>query len=243
MILNLFLRRVCYLKGEVDMKKIVGIVFLLFLTCGCQANYSLNIDEVEKLVYNERLDVMSNTYNEVEYFYESDWPLNAYDDEVYSSESNEKIPGVSYYQIEKNNTSPYHISYSFQFPSNRFSHSNGIRVGFPQFKIFQSDDSKTVTLDTGLFQLEKFPYLEELNVDVQVNKKVVSHNADEVMDNHYIWHLTKDDLKTKTFQLTYLLQEDTEDWINNHQALIILAAFGLFAVILAILIIIKNHKK
>lgn len=223
------------------MKKIILCFLLLFLTCGCQANYSLDIDEVENFLYKESLNVKSDNYQDVEYFYLNNWPLNAYDDEAYSSESIEKIPGVSYYQVEKSTNQPYNITYSFEFPAERFSHSNGIRVGFPNFKVFRTNDE--VTLDTGVFQLEKFPTLEVLNISVKVNKKVISHNADEVVDNTYYWHLSREDLKKRTLQLTYFLGNNNVDWIENHKAIVILGFFALFLVLLIGLIIIKNMKK
>ena len=82
------------------MKKILLIIFILFMASGCKAEYNLTIDDIEKFTYEETGYLTANNKEEFLGLYDSIWPTTAYMDSDYNSESPDKIPGTEYYEVE-----------------------------------------------------------------------------------------------------------------------------------------------
>ncbi len=219
------------------MKKIILIITIVFLSCGCTAEYNLTIDDLNHLTYDEYFLIESIDKEEIESEYNNVFPSNAYDDEDFFSETTEKIDGVSYYEVEKYYDNKYYIKYHFTFPSNRFDHSVGVKTAFYNFTKKYNEETNTTTLDTGSFDANKFPNLEELIVHVTINNNVVSHNADEVDGNIYTWYIT--DFENARLLLSY--ENSTED--KKDHTLLALGIVIVFIICLFTFIIIVNKRK
>lgn len=218
------------------MKKCFLGVVLVFLLSGCTAEYNLTIDDINEMTYDESFQIKSSNLNEISAAYNNATPTNAYDDEDFFSESNEKIPGVSYYEVnsyKKNNI--YYVDYHFKFPSNRFDHAAGLKTGFYDFTKTYNEDDKTITLDTGYFDASKFPNLEKLTINVKVLNEVVSHNADEVIGNTYQWTIT--DFENARLVLTYKEEEKSE---TKNQSVIIITVFVCMVFLVIFIVVIKK---
>ena len=218
------------------MKKCFLGVVLVFLLSGCTAEYNLTIDDINEMTYDESFQIKSSNLNEISAAYNNATPTNAYDDEDFFSESNEKIPGVSYYEVnsyKKNNI--YYVDYHFKFPSNRFDHAAGLKTGFYDFTKTYNEDDKTITLDTGYFDASKFPNLEKLTINVKVLNEVVSHNADEVIGNTYQWTIT--DFENARLVLTYKEEEKSE---TKNQSVIIITVFVWMVLLVIFIVVIKK---
>lgn len=213
------------------MKRVLLLFCLLLCSSGCSVKYHLNIDEVEKMQYDESVEIISDDYDEVSYFYESSFPYNAYDDELVPSESMERVDGVSYYEFNKRHDDDYRIHFNFSFPSDKFSHSTGVKSAYPYFKMITDKD--TVTLDSGIFNSSKFSSVDSLEVSINVNREVLEHNADKVSGNIYTWIMNNDNISKRTMQLKYsrsnieeeVIDEDN-NWANEHPLLLILITFA-----------------
>ena len=219
-----------------QMKKCFLGVVLVFLFSGCTAEYNLTIDDINEMTYDESFQIKSSNLNEISAAYNNATPTNAYDDEDFFSESNEKIPGVSYYEVnsyKKNNI--YYVDYHFKFPSNRFDHAAGLKTGFYDFTKTYNEDDKTITLDTGYFDASKFPNLEKLTINVKVLNEVVSHNADEVIGNTYQWTIT--DFENARLVLTYKEEEKSE---TKNQSVIIITVFVCMVFLVIFIVVIKK---
>lgn len=218
------------------MKKCFLGVVLVFLLSGCTAEYNLTIDDINEMTYDESFQIKSSNLNEISAAYNNATPTNAYDDEDFFSESNEKIPGVSYYEVnsyKKNNI--YYVDYHFTFPSNRFDHAAGLKTGFYDFTKTYNEDDKTITLDTGYIDASKFPDLEKLTINVKVLNEVVSHNADEVIGNTYQWTIT--DFENARLVLTYKEEEKSE---TKNQSVIIITVFVCMVFLVIFIVVIKK---
>ena len=228
------------------MKKVLLLFCLLLCSSGCSVKYHLDIDEVEKMTYQESIEIISEDYDEVSYFYESSFPYNAYDDELVPSESMERVQGVSYYEMTKMHDDNYHISFKFNFPKERFSHSTGIKSAYPYFKMITDKD--TVTLDSGIFNSSKFSSVDSLEVSINVNREVLEHNADKVSGNIYTWIMNNDDISRRTMQLVYSLDskeevEESNNWANEHPLLLILITFASLFVGLGIVLFVYRKMR
>lgn len=223
------------------MKKCFLGVVLVFLLSGCTAEYNLTINDINEMTYDESFQIKSSNLNEISAAYNNATPMNAYDDEDFFSESNEKIPGVSYYEVnsyKKNNI--YYVDYHFKFPSNRFDHAAGLKTGFYNFSKTYNEDDDTITLDSGEFSYEKFPELEKLIVNVKVQNEVTSHNATRVQNGVYQWEIT--DFENARLVLTYKNKSQEEEKSNQKEAIITVIVCMIFFIIFVVMIK-KNQSK
>lgn len=218
------------------MKKMFLGLILVFLLSGCTAEYNLTIDDIDNMTYDENFEIKSSNYEEVSSIYDSKIPVNAYDDEFFDSESNDKIEGVSYYDVKSlKKNDAYLVDFHFTFPSNRFDHAAGLKTGFYDFTKTYNEDDKTITLDTGYFDASKFPDLEKLTINVKVLNEVVSHNADEVIGNTYQWTIT--DFENARLVLTYKKEEKSE---TKNQSVIIITVFVCMVFLVIFIVVIKK---
>lgn len=223
------------------MKKYFLGVILLFLLSGCTAEYTLKIDDITDKVYDETLQVKSSDLDEISSIYKSNILTNAYDDEDYDSESNEKIEGVSYYDVHSYYANgSYIVDYHFAFPSERFNHAAGIRAGFYDFSKTYNEEENTITLDTGYFSYDKFPDLEKLTVNIIIDNEVISHNANSVSGNVYKWEIT--DFENARLILTYKNEQPNETG-NNDTVVIITVCVCMVLLVIFIVAIRKVHLR
>ena len=227
------------------MKKILLIIFILFMASGCKAEYNLTIDDIEKFTYEETGYLIANNKEEFLGLYDSIWPTTAYMDSDYNSESPDKIPGTEYYEVESyQEKDEYKMKYHYVFPSNRFAESNGVRTGFYDFSLTKNETENTTTLDSGKFNYEKFPGLEELKINITINNQVFVHNADSVNGNTYTWIINPNNFETARILLSYQNNQIVETNNNENKNFIITTlVFLLFMVAILIGYYFYKHKQ
>ena len=227
------------------MKKVILIIGILILTTGCTAEYNLEIDDLESFTYNETGYISSENLEDINMIYNSEWPTNAYIDEEYSSESTDKIEGVDYYDVKSYEENGYYIvKYNFNFPSDRFGNSAGVKTGFYDFKKTYNEEDDIVTLDTGNFYYEKFPELDKLTINIKINNPVLSHNALSIDNNVYTWVFNKNELKNARIILSYKKNDNANSQkADNIRFLIGVFIFLGFMIFIIVLNIFNNRKK
>lgn len=233
------------------MKKILLLgLFVLFLS-GCDVEYNLVVDDMNDKIYNEKILINSESYELIQSAYDNVWPTNAYNDGMFNSESPEKIPGVEYYNVnsyKKNNH--FFIDYRYQFPSGKFSKSNGVNSAFNQFSKKYNPDLNITTIDSGVFNYEKFSQLDNLKITVQINNVVKKHNASIANENEYIWNFSNEELKTARITLSYEgggtpnVKDPIEEEVSkDNRFMIALIVIGLFIIFIIGAIILNVKKK
>ena len=248
-------------------KMMVLLAFLLF-TCGCSAHYELTIDENFEEVTSVYSNPNSNeTYQGVlvsDYlnsYLKSNIPA-FYDEKDGVDIGIEKLEGVNYYTIspyQKNGNEGFISSYSFGHFN--FYRSSMIKECFDEVSVQKNDTVYRINTGMGCKAYQNYPSLSDLTIELITNYDVISSNADEVKNGHYYWYFNQSNYDSKHISFVFntasidlsdfdsymekqnSIEHKLSEYANDHKVLIILAAFGLFVVILAILIIIKNHKK
>ncbi len=229
------------------MKKIVLLCLFCVFLSGCSAEYYLIIDDQEQHIYDESGIISSFDIDSISSAYQSEWPTNAYITDEYFSESPERIPGVSYYEVQSYYDQQYHIKYSYSFPSDRFSFSSGVRSAFPNFTKNYNPNTNITTLDTGVFEANKFSNLEQLVIHVKVLNQVIDHNATSIDGNVYTWILNSNNFSTLRLLLRYegggtpITVEEEEMSQEDFFFPVLIVLF--FFLIFLVLVFVYNYKQ
>ena len=161
--------------------KYIICIFALIILTGCEATYELNIDDgfTENIVVlpnndAERSKMQGYKYNETA-FYESDD----------FCEEGEKVPGVEYYSSTYSNA----LNFNYRFDK-KYNESFAAKTNFPSFRYEAYEESLIITSD-DIRVFYNYPELSKLTIKFVTNKEVLTHNADKVVGNTYIWEYQK----------------------------------------------------
>lgn len=181
----------------------IGMIILL---TGCKATYNL---EISQSGMKENLVIYATTISENSTI--KNYPLVAYITENvnddYSNDLNilfEKIDGIDYYNdsISLDDQGFTTIKYKYNFDYDKFLDSSIINGSYDKIvlnKYDSNDDGKddyTVFSTMGNFiPFERYNTLENVTIKITCLFKMISHNADKVDGNTYIWNFTKDNVK------------------------------------------------
>jgi len=100
---------------------------------------------------------------------------------------------------------PITAFYNYPYQFNNYALASSVHYCYQSLYFDVSDVSKNVYLHTSSENLcfEKYPYLESVNIIVEVFYPVISSNADEINKNQYIWHIDKNNYREKEIKLSY----------------------------------------
>lgn len=178
-------------------KKILILIGLLFLLCGCTAEVNVEItgDKV-----NENISI--NAYPGGDYTMER-LPkafrqyVPAYAKDVLAdAEPDEKKSGVAYYKrTQENIVDGYRFNYSYSYRINNYKDARSVKNGFRSSNIYEDKVAKTILFSTDngglLYFSDEYPLLTDVKIHIKTDKKVEEHNADYVNGNVYTWEFSK----------------------------------------------------
>jgi len=242
------------------MKKIVLLLIMIFMLTGCSVEYNLIISEDS---ITEDIYLKSENENESNIIYNYLKPVEAFIDSPMNSESNEKLDGVEYYVMNKNINSLnlYELNLNYKFNYDDFINSNIVNQSVSLFEIDKSYG--VYYLDTGasLNIFDLYPELNTLKVSISLNElyEIVDTNADKIIDNVYIWNVTRNNYTSNPISISFkekpVEEENQYEEENNNEneqkkevskgdILLVLTLLGGFLVVLVLLIILtrKNNK-
>lgn len=179
---------------------------MIILLTGCKATYNLEISQSgmkENLVINATSLSENSTIK--------NYPIGAYITENVNDDSTtdesilfKKFDGVDYYNdsISKDEDGLTYINYNYNFDYDKFINSTIINRAYSNIVFRQYDsnddgvDDYTILSTMGNFiPFERYNTLESVTIKITCLFKMVSHNADKVDGNTYIWNFTKDNVK------------------------------------------------
>ena len=191
------------------MKKIFYLIIALFIITGCEATYTIDIDDN----FNESLVAVPKDVNEVSRMREDYFPYPAFYNPNYSEED-DYVEGYdrSYNDPNENdNTKDEEIDNYITTPVERYNVFFGTTLSFNYKFGSNYQDSNIVLTSVGDFDavnavgegtyskinakdftniFEEYSNLTKLTVNIKTTKRVISNNADSVNGNIYTWVIT-----------------------------------------------------
>lgn len=207
------------------MKKIVYLFIALFIITGCEATYTIDIDDN----YNESLVAIPSDSKDLSRMKEDYFPYPAFynpdysedsdyvegfgstqtsnkDDELNVDDSKDEedddyvAPSVERYNVSFNNM----LSFSYKFGEDYQDSS----IPLTYLKEFDAINAATDNSYSNIYAkdfseiFEEYSKLTKLTINVKTTKKVISHNADTVNGNIYTWVITNKNCK-KSIEIVY----------------------------------------
>ncbi len=211
------------------MKKYIILLFIL-LCCGCSAKYEISF------IDDNISDSLTVTY-----------PRNGQTD----SQINDNFSN-SFYSIGRSNLYNFKnlsndndviINLSYNYSSDFYKSSNIPNSCFEHFK-FMNDDDKYYLFASGTFKCGyyAYEYLDSLDIIINTNHDVIENNADEVIDDKYIWHVNTAD---NNFELKFITSKEfhTEKKKINYQFLMYVSISVISFLLVIIIALLIRHKR
>lgn len=212
------------------MKKIKLIIILLLcsllicLLTGCTAQYDLkfNNNTIREKVTIDASD-SNMTSDEIEEML-SDYTVqdssSRQSHSVTFNEKNKKIELSNTYQV------------------NNYASSLLLRQCYTAYNFFESDDYYDLTT-SNQFNCNPFDYMviDEVQIRIKTNHKVMKHNADLVENNTYIWVIDKDNKEDKPIQIRF-----SKETKSSYIGLIILGIIVIIVAITMLIAMIQQKK-
>lgn len=176
-------------------KKLVVLIGLLFLLCGCSATVNLNVslDAIEEEVSITSLATPTSTKQQIRNSFREFTPAYARDYDILpDTMPDTKESGIDYYERTlKELGDGYNFVFKYKFPLYSYINSTTVKHSFVSSDINNDPDEQTLTLSTdsgGLLLLKEYPNLTDVTVNITSQYKVLESNADSQAGNVYTWN-------------------------------------------------------
>ena len=244
--------------------RILGILVIILLLTGCDANYYAEISENS---FKEETRIVPNSSktekiqnksleNYLQSFVGTKIP-SFYNADSYNGENEGEKEGIEYYDIssyQTGNVKGIQSFYTFDFYN--LHRSLAIKECFNEINIQKTENIYRMNTDNYCKAFDKYSLLDHLTIELAVDYDVIYSNADEIKGNHYYWYIDQDNYENKSISLSFsTVQEDLsnfdpnnkdntqflQEWGNNHPGLVLLICFISFGSIIVILILVKRN--
>lgn len=221
------------------MKKIKYFILvgLLFVLCGCSAEYNLNITENTK--FNEHIVINASSQEDLLQLNNFNWdvPLDYQNtNEAYEASGYNKN---EIYNVVKNGNS---VVFDGSFNKSTILNSKAIHDSVDYFNFTKYNGNYVITTSDN-FKIFNRYNLEYLVINISLPNEVINSNADSVNGNVYTWKFSKDNKKSIYLEYKPIDNKEiagTEDEDSNLKYILI--AIGFLAILLIGLIFIKKNK-
>ncbi len=216
-------------------KKLFICLLFVFLLSGCSVNYDIEIKDDTIKVNGKLVELDKNKWDDVVVDNSSgevdkDVPIEdsevdhsklTFEDLVNSKtiEADEatRREGLEKFKTKDELGITYEEEYNWNDTSD-FSQMAGVNTCYDYFTVLRNNDEESgneqliISTSAKNYCFEMYPNLESITVNLKTNHKVVSHNADQVNDNNYVWNINKNNASQKTMQI--ILSEETVFTMN-----------------------------
>lgn len=195
----------------------------LFLT-GCTVEYNLTFKDN---VLTENIDINASdsslSLDEIKQMLEDQMPTEGSNSDFYEVDvkKNKIIELTNDYNIVTYKDSPI------------------LSQCYTAYNFIQADEYYDLTT-SQTFRCNPFDYMviDEIKIKIKTNHKVISHNADEVKGNTYIWKITTENANYKPIKIRFSKEKE-----QSSLGLIILGITAIIAIIIvSIVLMVKKSK-
>ena len=172
------------------MKKIIVILILLLLT-GCTVKYNI---EFENDKVNENFTVyVDNSSESVSIDYLTNNDFYAY--------INPEM--IKYKKTIKKSNDITKFNYLYSYNIDEYKNSMALSSCFKAYNIIKEEDYYLFSTSTGVkcMTSDASTIIDNLDIVIVSNHKLIETNADEIHDYKYVWHINKDNYESKSVNL------------------------------------------
>lgn len=221
------------------MKKLLILLFLLPLLFGCTVEYDITIYD-DKVSENFNLLTINDADNLENIEYDLNSLTFARKSQVFDTYSNEKVPGISYYnknKLEKDNQ--IGINYYFDFDIENIYDSYAINQCYDKFSAIVEEDY--IILSTNKFnKCIVDNNVDEIKIHLKTNHRVKENNADEIDKYNYYWNINKSNYDDKNIYI--MLYRDKYVFNYEGEAIPYIIGSVIVAILILIVIIVLKRK-
>lgn len=210
-------------------KKILILFLLIFIICGCRANYDVKIidnDISESFSFYEDNSINwdsvyslypSQSTNGTEYIPEQYTYRTLVTNQLNSFTQAFSNEGSKY--ITKsliNDNSKLGILYEYNYDVSNYSNAYIPSKAFKYFNFLSNDDRYVLSSSIGFKAFDDYKKLDSLTIELSTNHKVAKHNADEVNGYTYRWNIDRTNYSDKNVYVE-LYKDKYEKGYNNEK--------------------------
>lgn len=226
--------------------KLIYCLILSIFLVGCTANYNVNITEngVEETVEftendSSKWDDIIFPHTDITYrssvMENVNWPTGSFYQRGGNPYEPIKMDGVEYYNQELiSNNDSLGIKYNYTFALDDYNESNAVRSCFKNFSFGNGKETIQIYAKDASNCFNARKMLENIKITLTSSYKVVSHNADKVENEKYIWNVEAEDADDKKIEMILAKDENyvSEEEKQNNNYLTIIFVAGIFIVII-----------
>lgn len=186
-----------HMQGVNNMnKKIIMLVMLIFVLCGCSANVNVDItgNSINESVIINAYQDNSYSKDQIKKAFREYVPAFA-QNVIVDTEPDVLVKGIKYYnRVLEEMGNGYRVKYDYKFRINDYKDARTIKDGFRSSTIQVDKVEETILISTdngGLLYFNKYPSLDNVSVNVTTSYKVIESNANSVNGNVYTWYFNK----------------------------------------------------
>lgn len=185
------------------MKKNLFLIVLLLLLTGCTCKYNLTIDGS---TYKEEVMIVAeNDSEKSDLNYEWKIPI---DKEEYnlvgdSSTTQEYSSDLYNYKLVGNV-----LTFNHDFSKSKYVNSTAVSSCYNKLTLLNHNNATILSTSIKAECFEKYPQLNNITINIKVDRDVISDNADEKNGKTYTWYIDKSSANNKSINLT-LSNENT----------------------------------
>ena len=244
-------------------KKVILLVLLVLLLCGCSSEVNINIDGkniIEEVNITYMADDIINKQNVYASFREY---IPAFNNVlVVDTQEDVKVENVKYYERKVNEYSNgYLFNYKYAFNVNNYTNARSVKNAFKSLNINDNKKDSILTISSdnaGIILLRQYPKLSSVTINITTNNQVLETNGIK-NGSKYSWTFTQQD-NNKGIYIKMKVNEDNlkndevvveipsntkkqnklSKFFNEHKVLVLV--FSIIIFILVILIVSKLSR-
>lgn len=220
--------------------KLIILIFVIFVTSGCDVEYNLDIDnDIMKEKITFFLDNSSDNKNLINNL--SSRKQEAY----YDIDTNNS----KYYEVTKNlkgdDNNKLLLKYNYDYKDTTLQNSNAIGECFYNKSVIKDDKYITLNTSKGLTCIfrDGNRQIDNLTVNIKTQFSVEENNADKVSGDTYTWNINDKNYNNKSIYMKINYGAKSKNSSRNEKILLAFEIFGTLLIIIILLIINNNHKK
>ena len=228
-------------------KKIILIIFLSLLLCGCTANYDLTIHDG---VITESLSVLNIANGDTVNYIDNNlkYPTPAKKSQKFDKYTDEKLENVDYYDVKRITKDGLEgLNYKYDFTFTNYYDSNIMNSCYEYFKVINENNLLAISTSRGNKCMSD--KVDVLNINITTDYLVVDSNADTVKGHTYSWKINRDNYEDKNIYIklnTIKRAEKTQEEVEQEENILkIFVTIGIILIVFVVItvFVLMNKKR